>query len=282
MNGADRGVWLKLSSQHGRADRIQHGDTEIQRPTGRKLEGQQSLSLSLTSRSPFSVSPCLRVEFCRPFGALARIAVALGLAAVWATTAHAAPGPPAADPHAGHGHGPVTHAARSGSGRYSVAAAEQAARSLAQKGIPIAPTGRLRADQPVTRGELAIILVRMIGYLENRGPVKVSRSKSPPLVSPRVRAGLAALPHRHRAYPAIAHLAKGGYLLPSDRGELFLPTARNLDQPVTAGELSAALAGIASRLQEKREALEHPGVLQEQRETVTAPGQRRGLSTPPQ
>ena len=35
------------------------------------------------------------------------------------------------------------------------------------------------------------ILARMIDYLENRGPQKVSRSKSPPLVSSRVRAGLA-------------------------------------------------------------------------------------------
>jgi hypothetical protein len=153
---------------------------------------------------------------------------------------------------------------------------------LSQKGILVAPGGKLRPDQPVTRGELAIILVRMIDYLENRGPQKLSRSKSPPLVSPRVRAGLAALPRRHPAYPALARLAKGGYLLPSDRGPSFMPTARNIDRPVSARELSAALAGIASRLAEKRAALEHPGVLQEQRETVTAPGQHRGLNTPPQ
>ena len=99
-------------------------------------------------------------------------------------------------------------------------------------------------------------------------------------MSPRVRSGLAALPRRHRAYPAVARLAKGGYLLPSDRGQLFLPTSRNIDRPVTARELSTALAGIASRIAEKRAALEHPGVLQEQRETVTAPGQHRGLNTP--
>jgi hypothetical protein len=188
-------------------------------------------------------------------------------------------------PGAGHGvdhdHGPVTHTARSlAKPGMSAAAAGQAARSLAQKGISVSPGGKFRPDQTVTRGELAIILVRMIDYLENHGPQKVSRSKSPPLVSPRVRAGLAALPRRHRAYPALARLAKGGYLLPSERGELFLPSAQNIDRPVSAAELSAALAGIASRIAEKRAALEHPGVLQEQRETVTAPGQRRGMNTP--
>lgn len=133
----------------------------------------------------------------------------------------------------------------------------------------------------MTRGELAIVLVRMIDYLENQGPKKVSQSKSPPLISPRVRAALQSLPHRHPAYAAVARLARGGYLLPSNHGDLFLPSRRTIDRPVTARELSAALAGIASRLTEKRAAMEHPGVLQEQRDTVTSPGQRRGLNTPP-
>jgi hypothetical protein len=158
----------------------------------------------------------------------------------------------------------------------------QAAKSLAQKGINLARGGQFRPDQPVTRGELALVLVRMIDYLENQGPRKVSQSKSPPLVAPRVRAALQSLPHRHPAYAAVARLARGGYLLPSNHGELFLPTRQHIDRSVTARELSAALAGIACRIAEKRAALEHPKVLDEQRDTVTSPGQRRGLSTPPQ
>lgn len=159
--------------------------------------------------------------------------------------------------------------------------ARQAEKTLARKGIRLAPGGQFHPDQPVTRGELAIVLVRMIDYLESQGPVKLSQSKSPPLVTPRVRAALQSLPHQHPAYAAVARLARGGYLLSSNHGELFLPTRQNIDRPVTARELSAAVAGIASRIAEKRAALEHPEVLQEQRETVTSPGQRRGLNTPP-
>jgi hypothetical protein len=159
--------------------------------------------------------------------------------------------------------------------------AVQAQRSLAQKGIMRVPGGQFHPDQPVTRGELAIVLVRMIDYLENQGPVKASQSKSPPLVTPRVRAALQSLPHRHSAYPAIARLAQGGYLLASHHGELFLPTRQTIDRPVTARELAAALAGIASRIAEKRAALEHPEVLDQQRDTVTSPGQHRGMGTAP-
>jgi hypothetical protein len=160
--------------------------------------------------------------------------------------------------------------------------ARQAERSLAQKGINLAPGGQFHPDQPVTQGELALILVRMIDYLENQGAQKVSQSKSPPLVAPRVRAALQSLPHRHPAYSAVARLARGGYLLPSNHGDLFLPTRQNIDRPVTARELSAALAGIACRIAEKRAVREHPEVLDEQRETVTSPGQHRGLKTPAQ
>jgi hypothetical protein len=160
--------------------------------------------------------------------------------------------------------------------------ARQAERSLAKKGINLAPGGQFHPDQPVTRGELALVLVRMIDYLENQGPRKVSQSKSPPLVAPRVRAALQSLPHRHPAYGAVARLARGGYLLPSNHGEIFLPTRQTIDRPVTARELSAALAGIACRIAEKRAVLEHPKVLEDQRETVTSPGQHRGLNTGPQ
>jgi hypothetical protein len=154
-----------------------------------------------------------------------------------------------------------------------------AAQSLAKKGIMAAPSGGFQPNQPVTRGELAVILVQMIDYLESRGPKKVSQSKSPPLVTPRVRAGLKALPPRHRAYPALARLANGGYLLASNN-ELFLPTPQNLNQPVSARELAVALAGISTRIAEKRLAMERPEVLEAQRDTVNSPGQRRGVNTP--
>jgi S-layer family protein len=192
-----------------------------------------------------------------------------------------------AAPSEGEGEPGHTHAAPSDTpGRASHATevtpqqARQAAQKLAQKRIMAAPDARFRPDQPVTRGELAIVLVRMIDYLESQGPKKASLSKSPPLVTPRVRAGLSALPRRHPAYAAIRRLALGGYLLASGGGDLFMPTAKNINRPVTAEELSAALAGIASRIAEKRVVLEHPEVLEQQRDTVTAPGQHRGLNTP--
>jgi hypothetical protein len=199
-------------------------------------------------------------------------AVAVG-AAARSAQAQEAPGEP------GHSHAAPSGAVRGGGGKQPTA--RDAAHSLAAKGIMPAEE-KFRPDQPVTRGELAVVLVRMIDYLESRGPQKVAHSKSPPLVAPRVRAGLAALPRRHPAYPALRRLALGGYLLSTgpDRA-LFLPTRRNIDRPVTAKELTAALAGIASRIAEKRTALEHPEILQDQRETVTAPGQHRGAGTAP-
>jgi hypothetical protein len=162
----------------------------------------------------------------------------------------------------------------------TAAEARKATQSLAQKKIMSAPTSAFRPEQPVTRGELAIILVRMVDYLENQGPKRASLSKSPPLVTPRVRAGLKALPQRHRAYPALQRLALGGYLLSSGTGSIFMPTPQTIDRPVTARELSIALAGISSRIAEKRVVLEHPEVLKDQQETVNSPGQSRGINTP--
>ena len=204
-----------------------------------------------------------------------------GVIALALAVAFAGPALAGQDPGQARTPSAAGHTGESKGGPAGSLSARQAERSLAQKGILLAPGGQFHPDQPVTRGELAIILVRMIDYLEHQGPVKVSQSKSPPLVTPRVRAALAALPRRHRAYAAVARLARGGYLLASDHGNLFLPTRRNIDRPVTARELAAALAGIACRVAEKRVVLEHPEVLDQQRETVTSPGQHRGLNTPP-
>ncbi len=180
------------------------------------------------------------------------------------------------------GHRHASPSGVTGRGGASSLSARQAAQSLAQKRILTQAGTQFHPEQPVTRGELAVILVRMIDYLESQGPKKASLSKSPPLVTARVRAGLAALPRRHRAYPAVKRLALGGYLLTSgtDR-DLFLPNRATIDRPVTARELSAALAGISSRIAEKRAVLAHPEVLEQQRDSVTAPGQHRGLGTPP-
>jgi hypothetical protein len=209
---------------------------------------------------------------------------ALGLGAgvlAVAALGWAAPSRPGDDHDHDTSHGAASSASRRSGGAPAVTlqAQRQAAQSLARKGIMTAPSGGFQPNQPVTKGELAIILVRMIDYLESQGTKKVSQSKSPPLVAPGVRAGLKSLPPRHRGYPALARLANGGYLLPSS-GELFLPTAKTINQPVTARELAVALAGISTRIAEKRAALEHPEVLEAQRETVNSPGQRRGAGTP--
>jgi hypothetical protein len=182
------------------------------------------------------------------------------------------------DPEHQHSHGAPSKA--SGQKAAPTPSEQQAMQALTQKGIMRA-TGSFRPNQPVTRGELAVVLVKMIDYLENTGPKKLSQVKSPALVTPRVRAGLAALPRNTPAYRAMARLAQGGYLLASNRAEFFMPTRQNINQPVTAREVSTALAGIASRIAEKRAALEHPDVIEQQRESVTAPGQHRGFNTPP-
>jgi hypothetical protein len=208
-----------------------------------------------------------------------RTVVLSAAAIVIAGAGLAAPARPGAEHDASHG-AASSASRRSGSAApVTPQATRMAAQSLAQKGIMTAPAGGFKPDQPVTRGELAVILVRMIDYLESQGPKKASQSKSPPLVTPRVSAGMKALPRRHRAYQALARLANGGYLLAS-RGDLFLPTRQNIDRPVTARELATALAGISTRIAEKRAVLEHPEVLEAQRDTVNSPGQRRGANTP--
>jgi hypothetical protein len=244
---------------------------------GRDREGSAALVLFGPVPFAFSLLSRFRVKSfpktkCRWAG---MSAVMLALTACISVAAPAG----GEDPHHQHSHGSPSKVG--GGGAAPGPSERQAMLALAQKGIMPNPGRGLRPNQPVTRGELAVVLVRMIDYLENAGPKKVSKVRSPALVTSQVRAGLAALPRNHPAYRAISHLALGGYLLASNRGELFMPTRQNIDRPVTAAEFSAAVAGVASRITEKRTALEHPAVVGEQRDTVTAPGQHRGTNTPP-
>jgi hypothetical protein len=169
---------------------------------------------------------------------------------------------------------------------------------VAARGVmpPKAP-GAFKPEQTVTRAELAAILVRLIDSIENQGPQKLSRSPSKPHVPRAQRAALARLPRRHPAYPAVARLIQGGYLVPDVHGETFLPTKQNLDRPVTQQELAQALSGISIRIMEKRVAIEHPESLKEgyhlgpndERPTVPrnqpphrhGPGERPGGPRPP-
>jgi S-layer homology domain len=176
--------------------------------------------------------------------------------------------------------------------------AQKAIATVAARGVmPPKTRGAFKPEQTVTRAELAAILVRLIDSIEGQGPQKLSRSPSKPHVPRAQRTALARLPHSHRAYPALARLIQGGYLVPDIHGGTFLPTKQNLDQPVTREELAQALAGISIRITEKRVALEHPESLKEgyhlgpndERPTVPRnqpphrhePGERHGGPQPP-
>jgi hypothetical protein len=142
--------------------------------------------------------------------------------------------------------------------------AASAIAQVAQNGI-MGATGRntFQPNQPVTRAELAVILVRAIHHLESRGPVKISTSPAKPEVPPAQTAGLARHSRTHPAYPALDRLVKGGYLIPDAQGKAFFPPPETIDQPVTAAEVATAVAGVMIRITEKRNALEHPETLQE-------------------
>jgi hypothetical protein len=176
--------------------------------------------------------------------------------------------------------------------------AHRAITTVAARGVmpPKAP-GAFKPDQTVTRAELATILVRLIDTLESQGTPKISTSPSRPHVPRAERAALARLPRRHPAYPAMARLVQGGYLVPNVHGETFMPTKQNLDRPVSQEEVARALAGVSIRVTEKRVALEHPESLKEgyhlgpneERPTVPrdqpahrhGPGERQGGPRPP-
>lgn len=142
--------------------------------------------------------------------------------------------------------------------------AHAAITSAAAKGVmPPRQRDRFEPEQTVTRAELAVILVRMIDYLETKGPQKLSNSPAKPHVPRAQRQALAKFPRTHRAYPALKRLVEGGYVVPNIHGEVFLPTRETIDRPVTPQEVSLAMAGVAIRVLEKRVGVEHPESLQE-------------------
>lgn len=135
---------------------------------------------------------------------------------------------------------------------------------VAEKGVmPAKAPGAFRPDQPVTRAELAAILVRLIDHLETRGPRKLSDSPAKPHVPRAQTAALARFPRTHPAYPSLKRLVEGGYVVPNLHGEQFLPTRETINRPVTAREVETALAGVTIRVLEKRVGVEHPESLTE-------------------
>jgi hypothetical protein len=142
--------------------------------------------------------------------------------------------------------------------------AASAIATAAQRGVmPPVTRDTFRPNQPVTRAELATILVRTINHLESRGPVKISSSPAKPEVPPEQLTALAKFNRRQPYYTHLERLIKGGYLIPNAEGNSFVPTPANINQPVTAAEVAAAVAGMMIRITEKRAALETPETLQE-------------------
>jgi len=148
-----------------------------------------------------------------------------------------------------------------------------------QKGV-MAPATKdtFQPNQPVTRAELAVILVRAIDYLEAQGPVKIGTSPVKPEIPPVQQATLARFPKSHPAHAAMERLILGGYLIPDAHGKAFLPTPETINQAATAGEVATAVAGLMIRVTEKRNALEHPETLQEgdRPETQQPPAGQKG------
>lgn len=142
--------------------------------------------------------------------------------------------------------------------------AERPIAAVVARGVmPTKTAGAFKPDQPVTRAELAATLVRLIDYLENRGPRKLGGSKAPPHVPRAQTAALGRFPRTHPSYPTLKRLVDGGYLIPNIHGDVFLPTRQTIDRPATSREVEVALAGVALRVMEKRVGVEHPESLTE-------------------
>lgn len=103
------------------------------------------------------------------------------------------------------------------------------------------PDGRFRGDQPVTRYELAVALDRFVRYMEaSHKPLHAEITQPtvtlPPAASPTVR-------------HALEHLMSNGFL--SAQSPLL---TKNGNQPVTAKEMTDALASVTIRLSNRAEA----------------------------
>jgi hypothetical protein len=145
--------------------------------------------------------------------------------------------------------------------------AGSAIRKSVAMGLMAAPGGKFQPDRPVTRAELAVVLVRMIDAVEKAGPKPFHNSPAKREVPPAQHAALDKLPASDPGTPAMRRLVDGGYLSPmAHRGQVkagWMPTAANFNKPVTAREVSDAVRCVVLRIEEKKVAVQHPEALQE-------------------
>lgn len=126
-----------------------------------------------------------------------------------------------------------------------------------------APEGRFQPERPVTRAELAFVVVRMIDAVEKSGPTPLRKSPTKHDVPASQIAALARMPQSHPATTAYRTLVRGGYLSPPDGKPISLPTRASLDKPVTAEELADVFTAVALRVEEKRVGVFHPEALKD-------------------
>lgn len=133
-----------------------------------------------------------------------------------------------------------------------------------------APGDVFQPDRAVTRAELAVVLVRMIDAVEKSGPKPFDRSPAKHDVPAAQLAAARKLPASHWATPAVRRLVEGGYLSPipaphdgPGRSQGWMPTAGNLDQPVSAAEVASATTSVVTRVEEKKVAVLHPEALKQ-------------------
>ena len=120
-------------------------------------------------------------------------------------------------------------------------AAGSVQRVLREKIMGRDPDGRFRGNKPVTRYELAVALDRFVRYVEaTRKPLHSE------LVQPKVSVPLKASAAQQKA---LHHLVSYGFLPP--KSPLL---TKDGQAPVTASELSAALASVTIRLSDRAEA----------------------------
>jgi hypothetical protein len=141
--------------------------------------------------------------------------------------------------------------------------ARAAIETSVRKNLMGAPEGKFEPDRPVTRAELAVVLVRFIDAIEKGGPKPISKSPARHDVSKRQLDALGRLPRSHWATPALTRLVRGGYLAPPDPRRAWLPSKENLDRPATGREVADALASVVLRIEEKKVAVEHPEALKD-------------------
>jgi hypothetical protein len=169
--------------------------------------------------------------------------VAVAMVGVWVASV-------AAQPPRGSGGPPLTPELRE---RMRKAQEEMAKRRVMERPNPNFPP-----EAPITRGELAITLARLVQHLENSGPVRAAKAGDPKKIQPYQLTALAKLPKSHRATPAMTRLVKGGYIIKARDHRVFLPTPQNIDKPVGPKETATAISGVVLRVMEKQTEVAHP------------------------